>query len=120
MRFRHPQDSVIRTFDSKKPPRSTTFILKRLWSRRKIDLAGAAFGAAALASSAAPFGTVEALGATAAGIASFGFGGIGLVRYVHRFMEEYKSQDMVKVKETIKREVHQVLAAIRSDNPRTD
>ena len=113
-------DSVIRTFDSKNPPRSTTFILKRLWSRRKIDLAGAAFGAVALASSAAPFGTGEEIGATAAGIASIGLGGIGLVRYIHRFIEEYKSQDMMKVKDTIKREVHQVLAAIRSESRQTD
>jgi hypothetical protein len=108
-------DNVIKRFDDKRPPHSTIFILKRLWGRRKIDLTAAAFGAAALAATSAPFGTGEAIGATSAGVVSLGFAGTGLIKNARRFMEEYRSRDMVKVKNAVKTEVNKVLAAIRAN-----
>jgi hypothetical protein len=107
-----PND-LIATFNDKRPGHSTTFILKRLWARRKIDLAGAAFGAAGLAATQGPFSTAETAGATAAGVAGLAFAGTGLLRNLGKFMNEYRQQDIIKIRSTIKREVSQVLRTVR-------
>lgn len=112
-------DKVIRAFDRHKPERSSLFILKRLWQRRKLDLSAAAFGAVAL-STAASFASGEAVAAAVAGFASTGFGAVSLLRGVRKFVAEYAKSDIVRVKETIRREVTRALKDIRSNDPYID
>ncbi|MGD0373179.1 MAG: hypothetical protein ABSB01_01140 [Streptosporangiaceae bacterium] len=105
-------DQVIRTFDSIKPERSSMFILKKLWQRRRIELSSAAFGAIAL-SAATSFSTVGEIGASVAGVAGSGFGAVALIRAVRAFMGEYRSADLVRVKATVRQQVDRALSDIR-------
>jgi hypothetical protein len=105
-------DQVIRTFDSIKPERSSMFILKKLWQRRRIELSSAAFGAIAL-SAATSFNTVGEIGASVAGIAGSGFGAVTLLKAIRAFMGEYRSVDIVRVKGTVKEHVDRALSDIR-------
>lgn len=112
-------DRVIRAFDQHRPERSSQFILKRLWQRRKLDLSAAAFGAVAL-STATSFASADAVMAATAGAAGSVFGTASLLRAVRNFMSDYRRSDLVRVKSTIVREVKRALEDIKKSAPYID
>ena len=103
-------EEVIRRFDRADPGRSQIFVLRNLWQSRKLDLAAAAFGAIAVAASAVALDAAVGIMGTAAGLISLGTASVSLLTNVRRFTEQYRNQDVVRLKATIKAQVDRALA----------
>jgi hypothetical protein len=106
-------EEVIATFDKNDPGKSRTFVLRNLWQRRKIDLAGAAFGAVAMSSLA--FDTTTAVVASTTGLASFAAGGASLLINIRRFVDAYRNQDLVRIKRAVRDQINRALADLRGN-----
>ncbi|HEX3779021.1 MAG TPA: hypothetical protein VHX38_05100, partial [Pseudonocardiaceae bacterium] len=81
-----PDKLVSEVVERGDPGKTRQYVLRKLWQRRKVDLAGAAFGSVALPASA--FDTSVAAISAVAGLASLGAVGLSLIHNVHRFIEE--------------------------------
>lgn len=110
-----PDKVVQQVAEREDPGKTRQFVLRKLWQRRKLDLAGAAFGAIAVP--AAAFDTSIATMGTVAGVAGLGTVGLSLVRNVRRFIDDYKNQDIVRLKTMINEGVSR---ALRSQRPEDD
>lgn len=102
-----PDQVVAQVSDDQDPGKTRQFVLRKLWQRRKLDLAGAAFGALALPTAA--LDTSIAVVGAAAGVASLGVVGLSLIRNIHRFISDYKDQDIVQLREMINERIERAL-----------
>lgn len=102
---------VIDKFSVSAPPKTRIFVLKKLWQTRKRDLSGIAFGA--IASSTAAFQTLPTDIASTAGLAALGVGAASIVVSIRRFLDSYKRQSLVRIRETIRHHVERAVADMR-------
>lgn len=110
-------DSVVESLRTLHPGGSRSFVLRQLWESKKMVLAGAVLGALGI-----PGFTLETLagaGITAAGAAGVTASTAAVVGEAKRFVERYKSQDIVKTQETIQFYVDRAISTMRLERRAT-
>lgn len=102
---------VIDRFAEDTPSKTRMFVLKRLWQTRKRDLAGVAFGA--VASSTVAFQTLPTTVASSAGLVALGLGATDIIYHIRKFVDSYRRQSLVRIRETIKHHVDRAVLDMR-------
>ena len=104
---RDQPEAVVGKLKRLHPGSSRQYVLRQLWESRKLTLAGAAFAALGMPgfTLASPIG----IGVSVAGGLGVAVSGASVTVDIQRFLERYRTQDLVKVRETIELHVNRAI-----------